>query len=166
LWAGFGHEVRADWRLSTVLVGIHARVGFLEQRFDIPSRVAEFGAPDTEPETGWKGPPLHRHSEPCLELRALGCRVALGAGHERHELIAAPAEDIVGASHMTLEQADDMLHETVAHGVSHIVVDRLESIHIDEDQRERDVVPGVPLHLAVEELVKGHPVSGSVMATR
>ena len=28
--AGFGHEVRADWRLSTVLVGIHARIGFHE----------------------------------------------------------------------------------------------------------------------------------------
>jgi len=55
---------------------------------------------------------------------------------------------------MTLEQAGDMLHETVAHRVSHIVVDRLESIHVDEEQRKRDVVPDVPLHLAVDDLVK------------
>ena len=51
-----------------------------------------------------------------------------------------------------------MLHEAISHGVTQVVIHRLEAIDVDEHQGEWDAVAVMPLHFVRDDLVEKAPV--------
>ena len=67
----------------------------------------------------------------------------LRRGHafdQRHELVAAQARDDVAAAHAAGDAATDLAQRLVAHRVAQAVVDQLEAVDVDEQQREAALV--------------------------
>ena len=90
-----------------------------------------------------------------------GCRglsyiraVVIGVGQEERELVAADPERPVRATQAGVDDAADPAEQQVARRVPVGIVDLLELVEIEQDERQRPVVPGggrpLPLHLFLE----------------
>ena len=78
-----------------------------------------------------------RRIERRLEPRGLSRRFVAQARDHHEKLVAAPAKHVVGLADVTLQEARDVTQDAVTGLVAERVVDRLESIDVDEEQRER-----------------------------
>ena len=67
--------------------------------------------------------------------------VAVGAREEHHELVAAHPRDRVFRAELALEAGGEHAKELVAARVAERVVHELEIVHVEEDERERLLVP-------------------------
>ncbi len=74
------------------------------------------------------------------------------------ELVAAQASDRVRAAHTTLQADRHLFQEQIADAVSERIVDRLEVVQIDEQQRNQAAVPPCLEQGAGQAIVKQAPV--------
>ena len=71
----------------------------------------------------------------------------IGPGKQQAELVATQPRQKVSPARPLLEQASDALQEIVPGLVPEAVVDILEVVQIDQQQRTRGPVAGHPLHV-------------------
>jgi len=83
-------------------------------------------------------------------------RVALGQ-HD-HELVACVACKELLAANALADQGRELAQHEIAGQVPLAVVDRLEVVHVEEQQRERSLVALSACDLAVRELLEITPV--------
>ena len=95
-------------------------------------------------------PSIRRRSFSASTLR----RGAVGLRQDHHELVAAVARGDVGVAHRGADQEADLAQRAAAAQVAVGVVDRLEAVEVDEQQRQRAAVAVDQLQLAVERLVE------------
>ena len=93
-----------------------------------------------------------------LQRRRLQPRILAGAGDQHEEFVAAPAEHVVRFADVALQEARDVLQHPVARLVTERIVDGLEPVDVDEEQRERQLESDVPLQLAIDHLVEKAPI--------
>ena len=89
-----------------------------------------------------------------LQLAAAAVGFLFAAGNQHQELVAAPAEHVVRLADVPQQERGDLAQHAVPGLVPERVVDHLEVIDVDEDDRERRLVAAVPLHLAPDDLVE------------
>src|SRR5581483_12249068 len=75
-------------------------------------------------------------------------------GEDDRELVAADAAGDVGAADDRAQALRDLAEDGVAAQVADLLVDRLEVVEVEEDERETAVVAVGPLHLLGERLVE------------
>ena len=78
---------------------------------------------------------------------------------EDRELVTADAEGAVGAAQGVVQQGAEAAQDAIAVGVAARVVDRLELVDVDEEERQRDVVAQGGRDLPIELLVEGAMVA-------
>ncbi len=71
-----------------------------------------------------------------------------------HELIAAPAEDVVGLPHALLEEAGDLLKDPVTRLVAQRIVDGFEIVHVEEQERDWDTVPTMTIEFVTNDVLE------------
>ena len=88
------------------------------------------------------------------------CRalVAPGSDREDDELVAADARDRVRLAHDRLEPARERLQHAVACAVTADVVDVLEAVEVDRDERERLARPSRAAERLLDAVVEQHAV--------
>ena len=125
---------RATGRLGA----IHRHVGLAQHALGIGLRVRRDRHPHARRHRHVRRP----HREGLLERRqhAVGeaqrFALALDAFAEDHELVAAEAGDRVAVAHHLPETLGDRDEQLVAYLVAEVVVDRLEAVQVDEEQRD------------------------------
>ena len=77
-----------------------------------------------------------------------------GPGHQHGELVAADPERAVGTAQRAPEQLGDLGEGLVADGVAGRVVDELEVVEVDEDERDQVAVAPDGVQLAIELLLE------------
>ena len=149
-------------RRAPLLVGVHPLVGDFSASSSIPRSRRHFGAAEAEADAG-----RQRRSPSCDCANAL-CRSAplrtrflLAARHQHQELVAAPAEHVVGLADVADQERRDLAQHAVAGLVAERVVDALEPVDVDEQQRQRDAVAAVPLELAADDFVEEPAVAAA-----
>jgi len=105
-------------------------------------------ASGSAPSSGWTAMPMLadaaiRTGPPPGELL---CALSGGVRQQDHEFVAAPAAGSVGVARRLLQQRGESAQQAVASLVPVAVVDRLEAVQIDEDERERIAVPHAVRH--------------------
>ena len=124
--------------LPAVLVGVHAAVGGLQQRLEcLPVLAAHRHA---HADAQGEGRAVRRRDAlPCdRTLQVLGAAFGLGTvlARQRHdELVAAVAGAEIGDANLSAERAGHGLQRQVAGLVPVDVVDRLEIVEVDHDER-------------------------------
>ena len=92
--------------------------------------------------------------------RKLDGIVRLGIGHDHRELIATGSEESVGLTEGLAHLARQTGQETIALGVAVPVIDGLEIVQVDKQERERHAVtleePELAGELLVERAVVAH----------
>ena len=90
-------------------------------------------------------------------VAALGRRL----GKNRHELLAAIPRDDVDLAHRVLEQRAQLSQHAVAGEVADGVVDPLEMVDVEQQQRERRVVAPRPVDLGGQPVEQRAPVENA-----
>jgi hypothetical protein len=72
-----------------------------------------------------------------LQFHSAALRLFFTARDEQQELVAAPAEHVVGVARLAHEIRGDLAQDPVAGGMTERVVDRLEVVDVEEEQRQR-----------------------------
>ena len=83
----------------------------------------------------------------------------LRVGQDDGELVAADAEGAVAVAQGVADAVGHADEEAVAGGMAFAVVDDLEVVEVDEQQRDRHLVASVELQLAVQLLLEGAMVA-------
>ena len=77
-----------------------------------------------------------------------------GSGHQHGELVAADPERAVGPAQRAPQQLGDLGQGLVADGVAGRVVDELEVVEVDQDERDQVTVAPDGVQLAIELLLE------------
>ena len=104
--------------------------------------------------------------EASCSSRAAAERLGLAARDQHQELVAAPAEHVVRLADVAQQERGDFAQHAVAGLVAERVVDHLEAIDVDEDDRQRRLVAAMPLQLAADDFVEEPPVAACRSARR
>ena len=83
----------------------------------------------------------------------------IGMRQEDRELVAPDAERAIGLAERTVDELAEAAQHAVAAGVPTTVVDGLELVEVDDQQRERVLVAQCRRHLAIELLLEGPMVA-------
>ncbi len=83
----------------------------------------------------------------------------IGVRQEDRELVAPDAECAIGLPERTVHELAEAAQEAVAAGVPTTVVDGLELVEVDDQERERVLVARCRRHLAIELLLEGPMVA-------
>ena len=83
-------------------------------------------------------------------------RLRVGVRHQDRELVAADPEGAVGVADHLGDEAPHPLEQLVARRVALRVVDELEVVEVEDQQRDRHAIPAIPVDLAVELLLEAH----------
>ena len=84
---------------------------------------------------------------------------SVGVGHQDGELVAADAEGAIGVARHLADQAAHLAQQVVAGGMAVRLVDHLEIVEVDQQQRHGHLVARIPLELTVELLLEGAVVA-------
>jgi hypothetical protein len=133
---------------ALVLGAVHGDVGVLEQGLQILPVGRIDGDPDARREGQLPPVDLHRLLD---EAQQLGSDVAdegriLEVIDQHHELVPAQPRDQIGGAHAARQSLANPLQHLVAGVVAEGVVDVLEPVEVDEDDRQMAVVPLGPHH--------------------
>lgn len=82
--------------------------------------------------------------------QTLGDVIRLKTGYDADELVTAIADHQVVRAQLVLQGAGDLVQQTVPRGVSALVVDDLELVHVGEHDDERPPVPSTPVEVTLE----------------
>ena len=96
-----------------------------------------------------------RDSQP---LGHLGGALAVGSGQDHRELLAAPARRHVDLTDGVEQEVGEVAQDDVAGGMAEAVVDRLEVVHVGEDQADGAAEPLGARELGRQRLVRLPPV--------
>ncbi len=83
-------------------------------------------------------------------LAVLGCRL----GHDHRELVTTDPAGDVGRANRLAKPVGGLREDTIAREVADLVVDRLEVVEVEDDQRQLSLVAMGPRHLAAERLLE------------
>ncbi len=97
----------------------------------------------------------HRLGDAVTEFRVL---IGVGLGSDHRELIAAVADDKIGRSGRRAQRVGHRLQRLVAFGVSELVVDGLEPVHVHQHDGEGVTVPCRPGGPLRQVRLQGTPV--------
>ena len=97
-------------------------------------------------------------------------RLAFATGHQHQELVASPAEHVVGLADVPQQERRDLAQDPIAGFVPERVVDALEVIDVDEHDRQRHLLAAMALSSRgrsprSKKRRLRQPVSGSVMTS-
>ena len=85
----------------------------------------------------------------------------VGVRQQDREFVAPDAERAIGPAERTVHELAEAAQEAVATGVPSTVVDGLELVEVDDQERERVLVARCRRHLAIELLLEGPMVAES-----
>ena len=105
------------------LVGVHPLVGFVHERQQILVPGGTSVQPTLKPMPGGSSTASGAASNDAFSAAALRAASSARAGDQHEELVAAPAEDVVGFADVALQEARHVLQHAVAGLVAERVVD-------------------------------------------
>ena len=172
-------RAKGDGAVATQALGqVHRLVGALQDGLRLVAvlRVAGDAGADGEPcghaaallAAGGAPAQAQALDRPAHLLGGLGGALLVGVGQQHHELLAAVPNRQVDRSDVAREQAGEGLQHLVADGVAVLVVDQLEAVEVEVDDRERLVGPLGPAELALQQVVEEAAVGqpGEVVVER
>ena len=116
---------------------VHRDVGALDQRVHVGPVLGAVGDPDAGVQHGRDAVEQERARDRVLQAAGeLGGHPAVGQPAQQHgELVAAEPGERVAAAHDALQARGDLLQQAVARVVPERVVDLLEAVEVDQQQR-------------------------------
>ena len=133
--------------LASPLGAVHGRVGVVQQGLRVGSVAGVLTQPDAGRDIDARRIAQHKRLGQCdddaLHEHAGLCRV--GCLCDDGELVAAPTAHRVGSAHAQLQPCGHLLQQLVTGIVAVVVVQRLELVEVDVDQRQRAVCACRPL---------------------
>ena len=146
-----------DRAAPAALAAIQGRVGLAEQLATIGRQQRDGGDAPGEGDDA-----LARGRTQAEVAQAVGGDeglVGVGVREDDRELVSADAEGPVSVAQRITDAVGHAHQETIAGRVTLAVVDDLEVVEVDEQQRHRYLVPPVQLQLAVQLLLEGAVVA-------
>ncbi len=141
---------------------VHRRVGIHQQFFGTLAVARVEGDTDA----GGDLQVMVGHPERACDQADLTCRqsqgiIGFGQLHQQHELITADPRQSVLAAQVFAQAQGHVPQQQIAHVVTKGVVDRLETIQVDEHQGEAAALLLHPVHGLVDTISQQYPVGQS-----
>ncbi len=141
-------------RSQRALSSIHLAIRLVDQRIEVHRIRRHRHDTDADVDAIRQAVDDRRLQEGLANLLGLVARIGFGGGEQHQEFVAAPAEHVVRLARELPQDRAHRLQHLVAGVVAALIVDRLEVIDVDVEQRQGQLVAPVVFELVLGDLVQ------------